>query len=142
MISFALAAADDAPADVFATGSLWGYDNASNQYVVPTTLAARTGYWALSPINQVIEHIGKPALNGTVSLKRGWNLVGPAGTCVAPADPLLVRNAIYGWSNPNVRRTTGELPDPDSAQYEVTGILKLNFGYWLYVLDDVILNLR
>jgi hypothetical protein len=146
LISFTLLAENDAADKVFTTGSIWScqYDKDTNAYVYtnPTTLAPRLGYWVLSPLNQVIEHTGKPSLTGTVNLSRGWNLVGPAGTCVAPADPLLVRNAICGWSNPNVRRSAGETPDTDSAQYEVTGILKINFGYWIYVLDDVTLNLR
>ena len=148
LISFALKADNDAAGNVFTTGSLWelqnkvAEDDAGYLYVTPTTLAPHLGYWALSPLNQVIEHTGKPVLSGAVNLKRGWNLVGPAATCVAPADPLLVRTAISGWSNPNVRRSAGETPDTDSAQYEVTGILKINFGYWIYVLDDVTLNLR
>ncbi|MFA5204204.1 MAG: hypothetical protein WC708_07345, partial [Lentisphaeria bacterium] len=148
LISFALEADDDAAANVFTTGSLWQLQNKTEAeekayiYTTPTTLAPRTGYWALSPINQVIEHTGKPALTSTVSFKRGWNLVGPAATCVAPADPLLVREAIFGWSNPNVRRPAGETPDTDSEQYEVSSILKINFGYWIYVYDDVTLNLR
>jgi hypothetical protein len=122
LVSFSLNGENDTPDSVFGTDSgmqVWTYDVATQTYQAPTQVQTGAGYWVFSSVALTIEHAGVPASVATVSLKAGWNLVGPVA-----AVPLPAGTTAYTWA-------------PDTQQQStVTSLLVPGKGYWLFAKEE------
>jgi hypothetical protein len=76
-----------------------------------------------------VRHVGAVDILGRVHLGKGWNLVGPARSCLVPQVATIVREAVYGY-------------DPLTSSYQRADLLKANAGYWIYTTEATVVDLR
>ena len=65
-------------------GTIWGWNG--SEYVTVDTPTAMQGLWIYAQTASELTLTGKKVTDATVTLHNGWNLIGPAENCSAPAD--------------------------------------------------------
>jgi hypothetical protein len=113
------------------TGTLWAWTGKrfraiTDQLHVNPELA----YWGFSPAGGSGRNVKGLAADGVISLKSGWNLIGPVVLCESPSAPK-IRKPIWEWD-----------PSTNSfRQVHENERLRPFHGYWIYANEDTMIEL-
>lgn len=115
------------------TGSAWLWDALRQAYAAAADsgpFTALTGYWIWGQARGVTQPLYGTLADASVTLKKGWNLVGPLGHC--SVDELTdILGTIWTWdaaTESYVAVSAGELLEPGRA-------------YWIYAPADCTIEL-
>jgi len=102
----------------------------NNGYVTVDVLNAGSGYWLKFDQPYKLSVSGQKVLDRNVSVKQGWNIIGPFETDVFTTDisttpSNIVQTSYYGFEN-------GYLP---------VSVLRVGKGYWVKVSEDGVLTM-
>ena len=140
MVSFPVLP-DDADPDSMFSGYyvIYGWDAASQSYVLcggssvepDEPIAPGVGYWVNVLAGENVVVSGTPVDNLTLSLSKGWNLIGSpwGGASIANPDDTPDGSVLpfaYTW---------------DGSAYELTTDLVAGAGYWVNALNNCVLRL-
>ena len=134
LLSLILEGPFENPADVFGQvtiGSVWQYNSETGQYQSASELQVGQAYWLYFPEAVQLEHLGYPALDDTLRLLAGWNLVGVTLTTALPTHPDIDPAQIWFWDANAATPTYGN-----------PKVLEAGVSYWIYATDDVTVPLE
>ena len=123
LISVPVAKADLTAIKSATSGSIWGWNGTA--YVAVEEIQPLQGLWIYSENTTELTISGEKVEDANVTLKSGWNLYGPAETCVAPEGL-----SIYTWD------------EAYSNLFDASATLIPGQGYWFYSADEKQINLR
>jgi len=140
MVSFAIQPITPAVRSVFSfngqqviSGVAWAYSNGG--YVAVTEIEAKVGYWVFCPFTTGATFTvhGMP-VSGALSLKAGWNLVGPAVT-----TDVETAYAAYGTTSGNgsVDLLNVMALDPATMAYSLVTTMEPGQAYWIRAYRNV-----
>ena len=144
MISFPVLPENSSPDAIFGGYYvLYGWDAENNRYVLHADsgsfiepdpdVEAGVGYWAYVLEDENVTLLGAPVDQLTLSLRQGWDLIGPpyGGSSIAdPADDPDI--SVLPWAFTWNARERG---------YSMTQLLEAGRGYWVYAMRDCTLTL-
>ena len=114
---------DNADLSELESTTKWGWDGA--KYIEVTEAKALQGLWVYTDIASEITISGDVAISATATLNSGWNLVGPAENCAAPA-----RHTVFSWD-----KTYQKVLEGDNALIQ-------GRGYWIFSDSEATVNLK
>jgi hypothetical protein len=126
-----LAVTDPGRVSLFSTASSRAFSYSGAAYMPHDSLANGKGYWVKFPSSHSFDIAGAPRLSDTLTVVRGWNMVGslsdaiPAGT-ITSDPPDIIQSLFFGYA----------------GRYTAADTLEPGKGYWVKVSGEGKLVLR
>lgn len=108
---------------------MWYYNSDSGTYRPASTVQSGLGYWVFASEAATIDHIGYPALDNTLELAAGWNLVGVSVTGALPDTPAVSADDVWQWT-------------PDIGQYKRAVVFEAGKSYWIKAEEPLTITLE
>lgn len=113
--------------------TVYAWNNAGGEYVIPTTLQVGMAYWVLADSSREVPITGLVSAPGSLSLGRGWNMF-----ALPPGAEGLSPHAT-GW-DPALQRVYGYSADRGYFEDLLGNGLLPGRGYWTLCVDPATLR--